>query len=160
MEIEVNKEQIEKLKSQIEISRLFYSSISHLRCPYFQGDIVLNSDGFNHLLNKPNRQPRNVSEQLLKLSLLKKAIEVIRKSGTVQEIREQIERVGKPARDGFSKTKQVTYWGFHAIVGNEKKIKIVVVLKKIGEGNIMFWSVLPHKKFNTQKLYTDGIGED
>lgn len=160
MEKEFEIEQENKLKSLIETSRLFYSSIAHVRCPYFQSEIVLNSDGFNHLLNKPNRQPRNVAEQLLKLSLLKKAIEVIRKSGTVQEIREQIERVGKPARDGFSKTKPVTYWGFHAIVGDEKKIKIVVVLKKLGDGNIMFWSVLPHKKFNSQKLYTDGIGED
>lgn len=38
--------------------------------------------------------------------------------------------------------KQAEYWGFDAIVGNEK-VKIRTVLRKIGDGNIIFWSVMP-----------------
>ena len=39
-------------------------------------------------------------------------------------------------------------------------IKIVVVLRQIGDGKIIFWSVLPYKKFNNQKLYTENIKEE
>jgi len=155
-----NSEQYNKLKEQIEKSRAIYSKTPEIWCPYFAFKITLNSDGFNHLLYKPNRQPRNINEQLLKLRLVSKALEVIRKSGTLQEYRDKLESVGLPSKDGFRKTARVQYWAFHAILGVEKKIKIVVVLRKSGDGKLTFWSVLPHKKFNNQRLYTEGIEEE
>jgi hypothetical protein len=150
-------EEFNRLKKQIEKSKSIYSKTPEIWCPYFSLKITLNSDGFNHLLYKPNRRPRNMSEQLLKLRLLNRALEVIRKSGTLQEYRDEVESVGLPAKDGFRKTLRVQYWAFHAILGVEKKIKIVVVLRKAGDGKLTFWSVLPHKKFNNQCLYTEGI---
>ena len=149
-----------RLKRLIEKSRVLYATEPEIWCPYFKSKITLNADGFNHLLYKPNRQPRNVSEQILKLSLLRKAIGVIRQTGTLQEFRNRIEKLGKPAKDGFMKTKHVQYWGFHAILGEEKLIKIVVVVKQNGDGKLIFWSVLPHKRFNNPKLYSEGIEED
>lgn len=156
----MDQENVDKLNKQVCKARSFYSENKDVWCPYFSSRITLNSDGFNHLLHKPNRQPRNVNEQLLKLSLLSKAIDVIRKSGTLQEYRYRIESFGSPAKDGFRKTLMVQYWAFHAILGSDRKIKIVVVLRKVGEGKLTFWSVLPHKKFNNQKLYTEGIEEE
>lgn len=160
MEMEFNKNKEERLRVLIEKTRNFYNLEKEIWCPYFKTKIVLNSDGFNHLLNKPNRLPRNVDEQLLKLNLLKKALFVIKNTGTVQEIREIIERISRPSKDGFCKTKKVQYWAFHAILGDQKLIKIVVIIKRIGDGNLMFWSVLPHKKFNNQKLYSEDINND
>ncbi len=145
------------LSEQIEKSRARYSKTPEIWCPYFSSKITLNSDGFNHLLYKPNRQPRNVNEQLLKLSLLEKALNVIRKSGTLQEYRHRIESFGAAAKNGFYKTSKVQYWAFHAILGVDRKIKIVVVLRKAGDGKLTFWSVLPHKKFHNQRLYTEGM---
>ena len=160
MNTETDAEKSEKLKNRIAIAKEIYTKNPEVWCPYFSSNVTLNSDGFNHLLNKPNRLPRNINEQLLKLSLVEKALNVIRKSGTLQEYRDRIEKVGKPSSNGFSKTSRVQYWAFHAILGDQKKIKIVTVLRKIGDGKITFWSVLPHKKFNNQKLYTEGIEED
>lgn len=154
------EEEQNKLNTAIEEARKHYTKESEIWCPYFSSKITLNSDGFNHLLNKPNRMPRNVDEQLLKLRLLKKGLEVIRKAGTVQEYRIRLEKVSKPAKDGFCKTKQVEYWGFQAILGQDKMIKITAIVKKVGDGKLIFWSVMPHKKFNKQKLYTEGIEED
>lgn len=138
MNEERDSEKSNRLKEQIEKSKEVYSKAPEIWCPYFSLKITLNSDGFNHLLYKPNRQPRNMSEQLLKLRLVGKALEVIRKSGTLQEYRDKIESVGPPAKDGFRKTVRVQYWAFHAILGVEKKIKIVVVLRKAGEGKLTF----------------------
>lgn len=146
-----------KLKEAVEKARNIYPLQGLIRCPYFQDNITLTSDGFNHLQYKGNRMLRNVNEQLLKLSLLPKALEVIKKAGTLQEYRNRIENIGKVGQDGFYKTKNVEYWGFHAIIGRDHLRKIVVILKRIGDGKIIFWSVMPHKKFNNQKLYENGI---
>ncbi|MES2023774.1 MAG: hypothetical protein V4439_03760 [Patescibacteria group bacterium] len=136
-------------------AKALYEFRKEIHCPYFQTKIILNSDGFNHLQYKPNRTPRNLKEQILKFILLKKALEIIPKCGTLQEHRMQIEKYGKMQNDGFYKMKQVQYWGFHAILNN-KKHKIKIILKQVGDGNIMFWSVMPYD----QRLYTQGIDED
>jgi hypothetical protein len=134
-----------------------YTLQGQIRCPYFQDVVVLTSDGFNHLQYKGNRMLRNVDEQILKLTLLPKALEIIKGAGTLQEYRKGTEKVGKKGKDGFYKTKNVEYWGFHAIIGDNYSKKIVVILRKVGDGKIIFWSVMPHRKFNNQKLYDEGI---
>lgn len=150
----------DRFEKLIEKVKNLYSKNPEVWCPYFLSKITLNSDGFNHLLYKSNRSPRNINEQILKLSLVEKAIDIIKKSGTLQEYRDRMEKIGKPAKDGFCKTSRVQYWAFHAIVGTQRMIKIVVVLRKVSDGKITFWSVLPHKKFNKQKLYTENIEEE
>ena len=160
MNVEINNDKTVRLENSLEKARETYAKKSEIWCPYFSSHVTLNSDGFNHLLYKPNRQFRNIDEQLLKLSLLKKALGILQKSGTLQEYRDRIEKDIKQGRDGFYKTSRVQYWGFYAIVGSLKMIKIVVVVKKTGDGKLIFWSVLPYKKFKNQKLYSEGIEEE
>ncbi len=149
----------DELHKAIEEAKRLYEQQETIWCPYFGAHVTLNADGFNHLQYKGNRQPRIVAEQLLKLRLLKKALFIVPKAGTLQEYRRSRETVGKRGKNGFWKTKEVEYWGFHAIVGKEKQIKIVVVLRRVGDGKIIFWSVLPYRKLG-QKLYSEGIEED
>ena len=143
-----------------EKAKMIFTSQNKILNPYFKTDIVLNSDGFHHLQFSARRE-RNKREQLLKFSLLPLALDVIKKSGTLQEYRNNLEAVGhKSKRDGSVKMKNVEYWTFIAIVG-ENKIKIRVILRRVGDGNIIFWSVMPHSKISNgkQKLATDGIEE-
>lgn len=140
-------------------AKMSYPLQTILHCPYV-GDVTLTSEGFNHLQYKRNKEPRNIREQILKLQLLPKALEVVKSSGTLQEYRLQFEKFGNKRKDGLLKTKRVEYWVFHSIFGKEKNKKIVVVLRRVGDGKITFWSVLPHKKFNNQKLYEEGIDDD
>jgi len=55
--------------------------------------------------------------------------------------------------------KEIEYWGLAAIVGNERKRKTKVILRKIGTGNVTFWSVMPELKKNkdTYDLAADDI---
>ena len=147
----------DKLKRAIEKAKGMYPLQAEIRCPYFQDNVILTSDCFNHLQYKSNRMLRNVDEQILKLTLLPKALEVIKNTGTLQEYRKEIEKVGEKGKDGFYKTKNVEYWGFHSIIGKDYLRKIVVILKRVGDGKIIFWSVMPHRKFKNQKLYEEGI---
>ena len=119
-------------------------------CPYFGEQITLNSEGFHHL-QFSNRRERNKSEQKLKFSLLPLALQIIKKSGTIQEFRASLCQIGKKAKDGFAKTKNVEYWGLEAIVG-ENKIKVRVILRRVGDGKIIFWSVMPTIKLSVDRL--------
>lgn len=128
--------------------------------PYFKTEIILNSDGFHHLQFSARRE-RNKREQLLKFSLLPLALEIIKKSGTIQEYRKLLTPVGKKKNDGSIPVKMVEYWGLVAIVGS-KNIKVKAVLRKVGDGNITFWSVMPYSKFKQegQRLFTEGIEDE
>lgn len=154
MEEFIDKENL-RLKECLEKAKIIYNKSTEIHCPYFQNKITLNSDGFNHLQNKPNRMPRNIREQIVKLSLLKKALEIIPRAGTLQEYRTQMEKEGSADKNGLYKMKQVSYWGFHAIL-NDKIHKIKVILKRVGDGKIIFWSVMPFG----QKIYSEGINID
>jgi len=143
----------------LKSSRELYDATPEIFCPYFKSNVVLTSDGFNHLLNKPNRQPRNIKEQRLKLRLLKLGLHILGNAGTVQEYRTTLEKWGEPKKDGFSKTKQVEYWGFHDILGKNPMILIRIIVRKIGDGKLHFWSVMPIGKIGKQKLYKDGAGD-
>jgi len=89
------------------------------------------------------------------------AIEIIKYSGTLQEYRKGLVAVGKKARDGSMRMKETEYWGFVAIVGKFSQIKVRAVLRRVGDGNITFWSVMPFSKLKGgQKLYTDRIEDD
>ena len=121
--------------------------------------MVFNSDGFHHLQFSARRE-RNKKEQLLKFNLLPLAVAVIKNSGTLQEYRKGLTVVGKKSKDGFTPAKMTEYWGFIAIVG-EKYIKIRVILRRVGDGNVTFWSVMPDVKLKGgQKLHTDGIEDE
>ena len=90
--------------------------------------------------------------------------EEIRKNAkkTLQEYRKELVTIGKKSKkDGLRSTKMVDYWGFIAIAGLSSQIKIKVVLRRIGDGNTIFWSVMPYAKLKGgQKLYTNNIEDE
>lgn len=152
---------IEYFNKRREKAREIFLAQKTLYSPYFEENIVLNSDGFHHLQFSARRE-RNKREQLLKLNLLPLGLEIIRKSGTIQEYRKQLMLIGKKSlRDGLAPTKEVEYWGLIAIVGG-KRIKVRTVLRRIGDGNITFWSVMLYSKIKNgqQRLFTEGIEDE
>jgi len=152
-------EDIKYFNDKKEKVRELYDKQKDIYNPYLESQIIFNSDGFHHLQFSTRRE-RNKKEQILKFNLLPLAIKVIKKSGTLQEYRKGLIAVGKKAKDGFTKMKEVQYWGFSAIIGNPQ-IKIRVILRRIGNGNIIFWSVLPDSNLKKgQKLHTQGIEDE
>ena len=145
-------------RTKREKAKEIYFSKKTIYNPYLERDVIFNSDGFHHLQFSARRE-RDKREQLLKFSLLPLAFHVIKKSGTLQEYRKELITVGKKDKSGLCLTKPVEYWGFVAIM-SEKQIKIRVILRRIGDGNITFWSVMPHSKIKResgQRFYTEGI---
>jgi len=146
-------------RSKREKARALYNAQKNLYNPFLKTQVIFNSDGFHHLQFSARRE-RNKKEQLLKFNLLPLAIFVIKYSGTLQEYRKGLTAVGKKSKDNLRPMKSTEYYGFVAIVG-EKQIKIRVVLRRVGDGNITFWSVMPFSKLGGgQKLYSDGIEDN
>lgn len=154
-----NNIDFEYFKTRKEKAKAIYISQNSIYNPYLKTQIILNSDGFHHLQFSARRE-RNKKEQLLKFNLLPLIFSVIKKSGTLQEYRKNLMPIGKKSKkDGFRQTKTVEWFGFLAIVGNSQ-IKIKVVLRRVGDGNIIFWSVMPYSKLKrgeTQKLFSNNI---
>lgn len=141
-----------------EKTRDLYDAQKNIYNPYLKSWVVFNSDGFHHLQFSARRE-RNKKEQLLKFNLFPWAIGVIKNSGTLQQHKKELMPVGKKGKDGFAPTKTVEYWGFIAIVG-KAKVTIKVVLRRIGDGNIIFLSVMPFLKLGgNQKFQGGGLDE-
>lgn len=137
----------------------FYASIHEVRSPYFQSNIIFNSDGFNHLQFSAGRE-RNKKEQLLKFLFLKHVPYIVKNSGTLQEHRKTMQ-VGERRRyaKGERDMELVEYWGFIAIVPNTNSTRIKVILRKVGKGAIHFWSVMPTQKKGTNNRILVGSGD-
>lgn len=150
---------IEYFNQKKEKAKNIFSAQKSIYNPYFRCEIILNSDSFHHL-QFSDRRERNKKEQLLKFNLLPLVLKVIRNSGTIQEHRKGIITIGQAGKDGFRQTKNVEYWAFVAIIG-DSEIKIRVILRRVGDGNIIFWSVMPDSSLKKgQKLYTVGIDDE
>ncbi|MEK7644965.1 MAG: hypothetical protein AAB391_01385 [Patescibacteria group bacterium] len=101
-------------------AREIYLARREIYSPYFKTKVILNSDGFSHL-QFSGRMPREQKEQLFKFSLLPLGLEIIEKSGTIQEYRKVLSPIGKKsATDGAIPMKEIEYWGMVAIIGEKR----------------------------------------
>jgi hypothetical protein len=157
--MDIDSEQFEQRKAK---AKQLYDSKRTIFNPYLNCEVVLNSDGFHHLQFSA-RHERTKKEQLLKFSLLPLALETMRRAGTLQEYRKLLRPIGKTSSRGEIVLKHVEYWGFVAILERqERQLKVRTVLRRVGDGNITFWSVMPYNKFRRgeQRLSTEGIEDD
>ncbi len=122
----------------------YYKSVDKVYSPALRANVFFNSDGFHHLRFDKTRTERIKKVQRNKLSFLKSAVEIIKTATTVQEYRRSTEPVGKLRADGFRKTALVEYWAFVAILNTDKNIRVKTIVRKVGEGQHHFWSVMPY----------------
>ena len=154
--------QVKNFKKRKSDAEKRYKKIKSVKCPYLNNEVIFNAKGFHHLQFSAGHE-RSKRAQLLKFHLFPLAVSVINNSGTVQEYRKELQPFGKKGkRDGLRKTKPVQFWAFVAIV-TDQHLKIRVVVRRVGDGNFTFWSVMPDvKKSKTgiQRLYKRGIEDE
>ncbi len=142
---------LEYFKQEKARAKDLYRKYKKVYSPYFQEDIILNSKGLYHL-QYSNGRLRDTKEQLFKFRCIELGIQVIRKSSTIQEYRE-VEIFTED--NSFQKA---CFWGMVAIIGSNS-FKMRVVLRRVGSGEIHFWSVMPYSRIKNgrQKLYEEGL---
>jgi hypothetical protein len=92
-------------------------------------------------MNTKNRYPRPQEEWLTKLKYLPRAIDLLRIATTYQEYDVFSENVRiKRKKKKIMAVSEVKYWGIIGIIDN-KKVRVVV--RKAGNGQHQFCSVMP-----------------
>lgn len=156
MEISYFRDKKQKAETIYKAQKTIYN-------PYLKSEVILNSDGFHHLQFSARRE-RSKEEQLLKFMFLPIGLKMIREAGTLQEYRKYLCPIGKKSKkDGSRIMKMVEWWGFISLYP-EQNIMARTILRRVGGGNIAFWSVMRYKKFGNnnknQKTFFEGIEDD
>lgn len=150
---ELDLEKFNKLK---EVSEDTYRSWGKIYCPYLQKNVNFNAKGLEHIKLKEWNKARLVSDQYLRLKFLKLAPEIIKKSHTLQEYKEEkvFERVKINSR-WEKRLIDVRYYAFISVCG-DKEVKVKIIVKEIGSGEPYFWSIIPFWR-NTRHPLLDKI---
>ena len=143
-----------------ESSRIWFLKQLPLYSSVLQQSIHFTAEGFEHIIYKGNRTERDKSSQMMRFTLLKRAIRLIEISTTFQEYEETFKLFElKRHKKRIQESKRVHYWGLIAII-QERKIK--VILRKIGNGQVHFWSIVPAwttNKYRDTKFITTMKGD-
>lgn len=119
-----------------------YNSFGAVRCPAFDNELVhFTAEGFNHLIYRRKKKPRDPRVQIMKFELLPRAKTLIESTTTFQEQEEMYQYITVERR-GKKETRNVLVrsWGLVAIVN---RFRIRVVIRQVGNGKKHFFSVIP-----------------
>lgn len=149
-------------KQEMAKAETLYKEVNSLYCPYFKKNVTFNSDGFHHLRYNGSGSEREKMSQINKFALLLKAIEIISKSGTLQQYRKQWGAVGrKKNSDGSRPMKEMEYFAFEGILGNgTNMLRVKTIIRCVGNGEPHFWSVMSDvnlRRKSSYKLASDDI---
>ncbi|MEJ0053918.1 MAG: hypothetical protein WDN10_04330 [bacterium] len=133
-----------QLKAQ---TRALYESTKKVFCPYFNQDVGFNSDGFHHFQYNTAGSERSKKAQIRRYRTFPLAPYVLKKAGTVQQHRRYFGPIGRPKGDGFRIAKVIEDWCFVALIASRPgvNIELKVVVRKIGNGALNFYSVMPFR---------------
>lgn len=144
-----NQEQIDYCNILTANTREVYDKIGSIFCPCLKENVTFNAKGFHHLLYEPIGTPRDIKERIHKLILFPLAVPVIKNAKKVDEERMMI----LPSRKKSVAPKKAKYIALVAMVGKNRNVKVKVILLKVGNGKLIFWSImrLTKSKNNHQK---------
>lgn len=139
--LEFTDEQFDKLKSKNEE---LYKLIGEIYCPYFKKKIIFNAKGLEHLKFKSKNHARSQDDQYIRLKLLHLAPEILKLSHTIQGFSER--KVFELNRSNHRNEKilvDVFYYEFVAVL---EKVRVRIIVKKVGTAPKYFWSIIPYWK--------------
>lgn len=144
-----NQKQIDYCSILTTNTKEFYDKIGTLFCPCLNENVTFNAKGFHHLLYEPIGTPRDIKERIHKLILFPLAVPVIKNAKKIDEERTAI----LPSRKKLIPPKKAKYTALVVMVGKNRNVKVKVILLKIGNGKLIFWSImrLTKGKNNNQK---------
>lgn len=129
-----------------------YSKFGEVHCPYLQEKVSFNAKGREHIKFKSKNKARSRKDQYMRLKLLRYAPEVVKLSRTVQGINKtKIFELVRSNQRNEKLLMDVVYYEFIAVI--EEKIRVRVVIKKIGEAHPYFWSIIPFWKRKAEAVH-------
>ena len=121
--------------------RAWYKTINKSYCPILNEYVFFNSKGFHHLMYDGTNRARTQKNRMYRLRLLPLVIPVLKNATSIFQYTNPtyLNKLNK----------NVEYWELREIVGKQNTM-VTVVLRRIGTGNINFYSARK-KKDKTKK---------
>ncbi len=122
----------EKLDFQefLEKKRSWYKKIGKVFCPVLNEWVIFNAKGFYHLQYDGTGSRRAQEQRIYRMYLLEFSQDVVQSSAEIVDYRKQYSKSAK---------KEVEYWTLKKLVSDRKAV--IVILRRIGTGNIIFYSI-------------------
>lgn len=129
----------------IDEARRKYRAIrSPVRCSCLNQQVHFNADGFNHLIFTGLGKPRPLKEIRFKTRLIPLIVPVLCNADNASYEK----RMVKKDRKKGSSLVIAEFWGMEANVG-KSSIPVRVIVRRVGDGNVFFRSVMLGKTKNT-----------
>ena len=143
--MEIPQDKLAAMKKKAEAE---YLHIGSVYCPYLDDNVHFSTEGFEHLLFRNKGRARRSAEQYTRLRLLPLAVEVIRKSHTLQETDRQVIVVRQKLGGKWnSSPRWTTFYVFIALI--RPNIRIKVIVREVDGGQKHFYSLFPSWKVST-----------
>lgn len=127
------------IKALIELRKIDYQKWQPISCPLLNGELVyFNKDGFYHLTHNGRGKIRNQSDQRMRLNLLPNAQIVIKRARSFSTTPRTI-----PAAEN-KYGKNILFYELVYKFNAQKTV--TVVIRKIGNGHLHFYSIRFCKK--------------
>lgn len=112
--------------------RAWFKLVKRVFCPCLKKYVRFNSQGFRHLRYDGLGKARSKKEQKYRMGILPLSIPVIKRASSVFRYKKEYsKRFGK----------YIEYWALREVVGKQC-VTVTVVLRKVGTGNITFYSIM------------------
>jgi hypothetical protein len=122
-------------ESKKKAARKIYTARPLIYSPFFHETVLLSSEGFRHLSVSSQGQ-RSRDEQIRRFILLPLALYILETATTLRGYRKQLVSVGS------SKERKMIQWWRFAESFREEGIKAGVVVRKVGNEKLHFWSTM------------------
>ncbi len=155
--MKISEERLEKLKKD---TKEYYNNIGTIKCPYLNKGVHFNKEGFEHTLRRSWNKGRSIHQQYIRLRLIPKEVEVIKKCHILQEYEKKQTFIKQNINSRWEKRlKNVEYFAFVVLLIN-LDIKFKFVIKQIEGVEPSFLTVYPYwsiskdgnKIFSTKNL--------
>lgn len=123
----------------IQKNRKEYKRLRPVFCKPINEYVYFNAHGFKHLRFHTDGTPRNPAQVFKRMRLLEDVSDILLSVENIEQYRYYGPLTG--IEDANSK-KGIQYWSFISYVESQKQ-SIRVVVRKIGDGKIHFFSVIP-----------------
>ena len=143
-----------------EQARFDFQKLKPILSPALNEYIHFTAEGFEHIIYKGSRVERDKNSQKMRFKLLPRAVRLLEISTTFQEYEEISKQFWiQRHKKRIQESKRVQYWGIIAIIEG-RKIKVIV--RKVGNGQFHFWSIVPAwttNKYRDMKLISTMKGD-
>lgn len=134
-------------QSKKDAAQRIYGAHPLIYSPFFKADILLGSEGFQHLSVSAEGE-RSREEQVRRFIVLPLGLQILTTATTLRSYRRRLMTVGAPGNGRQSKERKLVQgWGFREHFADQG-ITVGVVVRKVGHGRLHFWSVMLYTSWN------------